>query len=92
MARALIVMVLTLAALVFSYRLRVAPSRHRPTPDVARALPVTVANGRVTVDAPDRLRALTTLLGVCTIGGAALGLGIVVALTTLTGAVSGLLR
>lgn len=92
MARALIVTVLTLGALVFSYRLRGASSRRASSVTATRPLPVAVAQGRITAERPNRVRALGTLLGMCAIGGTAVGLGIVVALATLTGAVSGLLR
>lgn len=91
MTRALIVMVLSLGSLLFSFRIRATRRavRGMRTAGIGHvrvvATPVDVPTGR-------RGRALGALVVACLAGGLGLGLAIVVAVSTLTTGMSGLLR
>jgi hypothetical protein len=91
MTRALLVMVLTLGSLLFSFRARATRRAVRGAPTAESghvrglATPVYDPTRR-------RGRALGTLVVACLVGGVGVGLTIVVALTTLTSGMSGLLR
>ena len=91
MTRALLVMVLTLASLLFSFRTRATRHTARGTQAAQTGRVLVVANpahdptGR-------RSRALGALAVACLAGGVGLGLAIVVAVSTLTTGMSGLLR
>jgi len=95
MTRALLVMVLSLGSLLFSFRfsVRAGTTRHSGRDAAAAGI------GRVRVVAPTvhdstqhRGRALSALVVACLVGGIGLGLTIIVALSTVTAGMSGLLR
>jgi hypothetical protein len=95
MTRALLVMVLSLGSLLFSFRFSF---RARATGRAGRGAP-TAEIGHVRVRATPahdpksrRGRALGTLVVACLVGGVGVGLTIIVALSTLTSGMSGLLR
>lgn len=101
MTRALIVMVLSLGSLVFSFRppslsaasaARRNRARHHIAhlPDSSGVRQVRVLHTPIHEDRARRGRAVGALVVACLVGGLGLGLAIVVALSALTVGVSGL--